>query len=212
MFNLSAVQGVKQLQQTLQQELPPFSIENGYLHTEQSSVFLLEHDEIGTILIDPANSYSDKQLSDLGNGIALTYDKALMINHGQFQAIPYTLLGIDELTKEELNNRIKDLKGFLPILLTIVTIFIYLGLLAIVFLGITILGYLGILLRGHHKSIQYRHLWVMTAHSLTLPVIVLYWIDALITRVPITIFVLATYAILFLAIRTIPIPKKRTSA
>lgn len=207
-MNLAAVAGVNQLQETMDQDLPPFSIKNGILYSDDPSPFLSERDG-SFILIDPTNSYSEDELMKSQNGLALLYDKALLFDNGHIQSIPYLILGSEELSRDGVIKRLHDLQGFLPILLAVVTIFMYLGILGVVFLGITFLSFLGLPLRGARKMIGYRHLWVMTAHALTLPVISLYWIDTFFLKVPITIFLIATYVLLLFGVKAIPIPKKR---
>lgn len=204
-FNVQMFQGVNHLEQTLQHDLPPFSIQNGKLYTNESESFHLVHGDVGSIIIDP-NAKSSNALDQHVKGIALVSDKVIILDRGQVQAIPYTLLGIQNLSNEDLVKKVSDLKSFLPVLLIIMTIGSYLGLLGTVFLGITVLGAFGLLLRGK-RNLPYRQLWVMTAHALTFPLIVLYWIDTLLFSVPTFIFLLATYIVLYVAIRTIPLPK-----
>lgn len=206
-FNVQSIQAVKQIEQTLQRELPPFTIKNGKLETE-GGAFQEEHDEIGRIIIDP--DMSREQIGNVPKGIALLKDKVVITDRGKTHAIPYTLLGMDELNEEDLLKKVKDLKGVLPIFLIILTIFTYLGVLGIAFLGITIVGALATLLRGK-KKLSYRHLWVMTAHAFTSPVIALYWIDTLFASISLTLFLVATFIVLYFAIRTIPTPKKLTN-
>ncbi len=87
----------------------------------------------------------------------------------------------------------------------------YAGLAGLAFLGITLLALVGLLLRGARKFLGYRHLWLMTAHALTLPVVFLYWVDSLFVKVPFSAFLATTFAILFLAMKSIPLPRKKTS-
>ncbi len=62
-MNISAISGVQQLQDTLQHDLPPFQLERGTLHWESDDVYLLDEPDEGTILIDPANTYSEAELA-----------------------------------------------------------------------------------------------------------------------------------------------------
>lgn len=208
-INTTAISGVQQLRDTLQHDIPDFQLEEGALQTETEGVYLSNQSNEGAILIDPANIYSQGELKQLTNGIALQQSEILFIDNGSIQAVPYSILGLQEFTKDQLSERIADLQGFLPILLVIATVLMYAGLAGLAFLGITLLGFIGLLLRGSRKSLEYRHLWLMTAHSLTLPVVLLYWVDTLFAKVPFSAFAAATLAILFLAIRSIPLPRKK---
>lgn len=208
-MNMSAVSSVKQLQDTLHKDLPSFHLVGGVLQSENDEKYVSSDDGIGVILIDTSKTYTDEELSELTNGIALLRNKITIINEGNIQSVSYSLLGVTELSKEQLTERIDDLKGFLPILLVIATILMYLGLTGVAFIGVTVVSYLGLLLRGSRKTLHYRHLWVMSAHALTLPVILLYWIDTLYLKVPISLFLIATFILLFLAIRSVPIQKNK---
>ncbi|NEU30725.1 DUF1189 domain-containing protein [bacterium LRH843] len=210
-MNVTAISGVNQLKETMRHELPPFQLIDGTLHSENDEIYLSNHESGQAIVIDSTNSFSREELSQLGNGIALTHQEILIIDQGRIQGISYSLLGIQDFSKEQLAKRISDLSGFLPILLTIATILMYAALLGLAFLGISFLGLVGLLLRGARTFLDYRHLWLMTAHALTLPVILLYWIDTLVVKVPISAFLIATFVILFIAIKSIPLPRKKSS-
>lgn len=211
-MSLTAISGVNQLKDTLQHDLPPFQLEGGTLQWESDDVYLLDEPDEQAILIDPDNTYSEEELVQLTNGIALQRNEILLINNGSLQAIPYTILGVQEFSKEQLSDRVADLQGFLPILLGIGTVFMYSGLAGLAFLGITVLAFIGLLLRGSKKFLEYRHLWLMTAHAMTLPAVFLYWIDTLFTHVPFSAFLITTFAILFFAIKSIPLPSRKAKA
>lgn len=210
-LNATAYTGVDRLSNLLLRDLPSFHLENGTLHLDQSEPFYTEELSEGFVLIDPNNQYSEQELKQLNEGIALQQQSILFVSNGNIQSISYILLGLNELTKDEVAKRIQDLHGFLPILLLIVTFLLYVGLSGLAYLGISLLALIAVLFKGDRPSLQYRHLWTITAHALTLPVIVFYWIDTLVISIPFTAFILLTLLLVIVAIQTIPIPKRKAS-
>ncbi|WP_227934970.1 DUF1189 domain-containing protein [Alkalihalobacillus deserti] len=211
-INITAHTGIDRLNNLLVGELPSFQIVNGSLQFENMETFYTDELSEGFVLIDPENKFSDDELKQLNEGIALQKQNILLVTNGNIQTISYTLLGLDEFTKDEFVKRIQDLQGFLPILQLIVTLLLYVGLSGLAYLGISLLALIAILFKGNRPSLHYRHLWTITAHALTLPVIVLYWIDTLVTSIPFSAFVLSTLLLVVMAVRTIPIPKRKASA
>lgn len=210
-MNSTVIHGVGYLEKTFSTELPQFKITNGSLHWEYDEPFVTTNASGHAVVIDPTPTYPKEKLVRLGNGFALLAHELVIVNNGHIQSVPYAIVGVSELTNEQLFDRIIDLKGFLPILLIIASIIVYLMLAGVIFLCITIIAFPCIVLRGARKNLYYRHIWLMTAHALTLPVIILYWLDTLVISIPFTIFLVATIVILFIAIRSIPLPRKRAS-
>lgn len=203
-INVTAYTGVERLNNLLKGDLPSFQLVNGSLHLDDKETFYTEELSEGFVLIDPDNKYTEDELLQLNEGVALQQQNILLIENGNIQTISYSLLGVSEFSKEELANRIQDLQGFLPILLLIITFLLYIGLSGLAYLGISILAFIATLMKGERPSIQYRHLWTITAHALTLPIIVLYWTDTLVVSIPFCAFILFTILLVYLAIRTIP--------
>ncbi|MCL7747203.1 DUF1189 domain-containing protein [Halalkalibacter alkaliphilus] len=206
-LNITIVSSVQQLDRILENDLPDFHLVEGTLVMEKEEVYITDEVSEGFFLIDPANSLTEGKLLELEEGIALQEKEFLFISNGQIQSISYSLLGLQELSKEDLSHRISQLLNFLPILLTIITSLLFVGLAGLGFLSITILAFLALFIKGKRK-LEYRHMWIITAHALTLPVILLYWIDILIFPIPFTAFALSTFLIVLAAIRSIPIPKR----
>ncbi|MCM3761461.1 DUF1189 domain-containing protein [Alkalihalobacillus oceani] len=209
---ISAVHNVGHLQETLQADLPDFQLINGQLSMEHQDVFITEHTNDYLFVIDPNHMYAKEDLAALQNGIVLQKQELIMIDGGHLQPVPYLLLGGQQLSGDQLKERIDDLAGFLPILLGVVSILMYAALAGTAFLGITVLAFIGLAFRRKRRFLTYRHLWLMTAHAFTYPVIILFWIDALLWKVPFSAFVLATFVYLLLAMNSIPLPKQKKRA
>ncbi|MDT8861743.1 DUF1189 domain-containing protein [Alkalihalobacillus sp. MEB130] len=202
-LNSSIITSINQLNRTLQHDLPNFHVSEGNLSWDGEEAFFAEEFNEGFFLIDPSNTFSETDLIQLDEGIALQQSEFIFVSDGQTHSVSYVLLGLQELSKEELSNRISQLQNFLPILLIIITSLLYVGLAGLGFLGISILAYCSLLIKGKRR-LEYRHLWSITAHALTLPVIVLYWTDVLVIRIPFLAFVASTFLIVLLAVQSIP--------
>jgi len=209
-LNATAYTGVDRLNNLLISDLPSFQLVNGSLYLDSEETFFTEEISEGFVLIDPNNKYSEDDLIQFNEGIALQQQNILFIKNGNIQTISYSLLGLNEFTNAELTKRIQDLHGFLPILLLIVTFLLFVGLSGAAYLGISIFAFIATLFKGDRASLQYRHLWTITAHAMTLPVIALYWLDTLLFSIPFSAFILSTMIFVIVAIRTIP--KRKASA
>jgi hypothetical protein len=206
-FNVTSYKAIEKLNHLLSDDLPSFHLKNGELFLDSPEAFFTDELNEGFVLIDPSNQYTVEELEQLNEGIAFQQQNMHFVSNNQIQTLSYTLLGLNEFTKDELAKRIGDLKSFLPILLLIITALLYVGLAGLAYLGITLLAYVALIFKGRRASLQYRHLWSITAHSLTLPVIFLYWMDTLFVPIPFSAFIFSTLFIVFLAVKSIPVPK-----
>lgn len=203
---------VNDLEQSLHNDLPSFIIVDGVLQMDSSEVYILnQNSDIGFLLFDPTNSYTNEDLLVLGTGITFGEDQLLYVKNEQIQSIPYTLLGIEQLTTAEIIERINQLQGFLPLLLGIITLALYIALAGFAFLGITIIAIFSLLLRSG-RSLEYRHLWNIAAHAITLPTILYYWVDVLLLSLPSMVYFIACLLVIYFSIRTIPNRKKKESS
>jgi hypothetical protein len=202
---------VSQLEESLEKDLPSFSLENGKLQADLNEPYLNYSLNEGVFVLDPRNELSSTDLAELGEGVVFRHEEALLFRYGSTHSVSYALIGLQEVTDEELTERIGDVKGFLPLLLLIVSLLIYSGLLGVAFLGVTIFAYVGLLFRGKRKNIQYRHMWLITAYAMTMPVIAFAWVDVLIANIPAYLLLIATLAMVLYALLSIPIPKRKTS-
>ncbi|WP_157800969.1 DUF1189 domain-containing protein [Bacillus solitudinis] len=209
LLSMTLTDGVRQMQTILTNDIPSFSLKNGALEVSNSSVYLNEDLIDGVFIIDPLNSYKDEELFLKGEGIVLRSHELIVFNYGVSQSVSYSLLGVQELSKDELLTKVSNLHGFLPLLLIIIGVFIYSGLTGIAFISITGIATLGLLLRGRRKSLHYRHLWLMTAYSATLPVVAFSWVDTFAISIHPLFLVIGVLTMLYFAIRRTPLPKLR---
>ncbi|KGA95995.1 hypothetical protein AJ85_20375 [Alkalihalobacillus alcalophilus ATCC 27647 = CGMCC 1.3604] len=199
---------LNQIKALVETDLPEFTINSNQLHSNLSEPFVEHSDATGFLIVDPNNQYSLTELHQYGNGVALQKNNLISFAEGQAQDISYNLLGVEQMGSDQLLERISELAGFLPILLPLIGFFNYVSLLGTTFLGISLLAVLGLLLRGKRNQLQYKHLWNMSAYSLTLPVILFGWIEVFIPLSPF-LLILASIAMLTAVVRKVPIPKPR---
>jgi hypothetical protein len=204
---LAATTGVEQFDNILKNDIPNFHLKEGTLHWEGREPFYTEITGEGFFLIDSANTYTEQELLEFQDGIALQHREFLFIADGNSQAIPYTLLGLQEFTKDDLSKRLSDLQGFLPIFLSIIIILLFAALSGLAFLGVSLLAFVALLFNGS-RNLEYRHLWLITAHALTLPVILLAWADVLFFSIPFSAFIVSTFLIVVISVKSIPIQKR----
>ncbi|WP_332691023.1 DUF1189 domain-containing protein [Halalkalibacter lacteus] len=204
----TAISGVEQFDNILQNDIPNFQIREGALYWESEEPFYTEVAGEGFFLIDSSNTYTEQKLQQLHDGIALQQHEFLFIADGNSQSIPYTLLGLQEFSKDDLSKRISDLQGFLPILLLIIISLLFVALAGLAFLGVSLLALVALLFKGT-RNLEYRHLWLITAHAITLPVILLFWVDVLIYPIPFSAFIASTFLFVVISIKSIPVPRKK---
>ncbi|WP_169801103.1 DUF1189 domain-containing protein [Halalkalibacter krulwichiae] len=208
-FNTTTYSAVEKLNNLLLDDLPAFQISDGRLQADIDDYYYSDELNEGVVIIDPTNSFSEEQLIQLSEAVVLQRDQFFFVSNGTTQTISYTLLGLNELSKDDLSNRFSDLQSFLPVLLVILTGLLYSGLAGLAYLGISLLAVFALVLKGNRPSLQYRQLWSITAHALTLPVILLYWMDSLLFPIPFSAFFLSTLIIVLIAVWSIPKPKQK---
>ncbi len=208
---MTYITSLNQLEESLTNDLPNFSLENGQLQADLDEPYINQSVSQGVFVLDPYNELTSTDIATLGEGVVFQQHEALLFQYGSTQQVSYTLVGLEQVNRDELTERLSDVKGFLPLLITIVSLLLYSGLLGVAFLGVTILAFVALLFRGKRKNIQYRHMWLITAHALTLPVIAFSWLDVFVGGIPSFVMVLTTMAIIILAIQSIPIPKRKAN-
>ncbi|MDV2884024.1 DUF1189 domain-containing protein [Alkalihalophilus pseudofirmus] len=207
---MTYVSSINQLEESLENDMPAFSLRDGELQAEVDEPYVNESLSEGVFVLDPNNQLTTQDLEQLGEGIIFQQNEALLFRYGSTHSVNYSLIGLQEVSDTELNERLTDIKGFLPFLLAIISLLMYSGVLGLAFLGITILAFVALLFRGTRKNIQYRHMWLITAYAMTLPVILFAWADVFIGGIPGYLLVLAVVCMIVYALSAIPKPKQKT--
>ncbi len=183
-FSTSLMTGLDAIEETVQSEIPTFSINNGELIMKENAPITIKNTNM-TIIFDSTGTLDQTDVSRSENTIFFLKNELTYNFTGQTQAFPYSMLGDTAITKEDFLSMINSLDSLLPVMIPITVIVIYLISAAIKFIEITVLALFGLALKNLlGKDIQYNHLFRMAAYSVTLPTIFFTIMDSLHTIVP----------------------------
>jgi hypothetical protein len=209
-FNTAISTGIGTASSIIKNDLPPFSISNGQLHTK-SSVPVTINKENFTIFLDSTGAITEKKLEMTDNGLALLKNKVVIIVGGKQETYPYSMMDTFKISNQDLLNLIDSLNGVKFIIFPIIALFIYLLSSASIFIEISILALIGLGLKNMTgRKLNYRQLWRMAAYSETLPTLFFTIMAALKTTVPSSFLInwFVAILVLLLAINETPKLKK----
>ncbi|WP_062046352.1 DUF1189 domain-containing protein [Bacillus sp. JCM 19034] len=209
-MNVTIYNTVHQLKETIHIGLPTFSIENGQLTLENDETYIeLYNDQLGSLILDPHEQLTEHDYH--GEHVIIFSQHTIeMYSANESYSLSYSLLGLNNVTNSDVIERVDQLSNFLPLLLTIVTILLYVILAGTAYLGVTIIALFALLLRQNRK-LEYRHMWSVSAHAMTLPTVAFFWIDALLLDLHYIWFLLFSITMIIFSIRTIPLPRSKES-
>lgn len=157
-----------------QTKVPPFTLSNGKLEVEGQMPQILFQDEKNLYLIDTSGKTSEDILKDKTQGMLITGDKIYSKQSGaQYREMFFKDFQVDRFTKEDgqvvLNKVLPMLVWLVPLVfLGGITVFI---LTSLVFL--MVMTFVGQLLASvQHLNLSFRNVFNVTAHSMTLPLLV----------------------------------------
>lgn len=193
-------------EEALKEDLPSFTIENGQLESPKEQPFTINKGEI-SIIFDSTGSIDVGNVSNTGDTLALLKHELVFSAGGKVHSFSYSMLANDKITKEDIEKLIRDSDSAVTVLLLLYSFFIFLFSSALKFVEVTILALVGLLIRNiSRKPLEYRHLWRMTAYSITLSTVFFAIMSLLQTQVPfgslISWFISLT--VLLLAIQEVP--------
>lgn len=209
-LQIAITNGVNASLETIDQELPNFTIDNGELQTDQKAPVRIKQDEF-TIIMDSTGKVETKELKNNDNTIAFLKNELVFIAGGEVQTYPYSMADKLHLTKKDLIDIINTVSSSLVIILPLLFLIIYLFSLGAKFIEVSILALIGFILKnGTERKLSYGQVWRLSAYSVTLPTIFFMIMAALKTNVPGNFFIhwVVSIIVLFLAIKEIPQAKK----
>lgn len=209
-LSTATINGLDAIQNSIKNELPAFQISEGTLQSDEKAPIILNKNNL-TIIFDSTGTANVAEVARSKDTIAILQHEAVFIANGQSQSLPYSMLSDMTFTNEDLQNMLSSIDSSLVIIIPIMVIIIYILTSGLNFVQISILAVLGLILKKLLlRHLQYRHLWRISAYSITLPTFFFTIMEALKTTVPngaiINWFV--AYIVLFLAIKEVPMPKK----
>lgn len=209
-FTTAIVTGLEVTEKTLQNEVPPFVIENGQLSLDSKAPIILEKDNFNFVL-DSSGTIDKEELRNSHNTIALLKEDLLFVAGGEAQIFSYSMFSDMTITDEKLVDFIRKTDSLKWIFLPILILISYIFTSGVKFIEVTLLAVIGIgLVKFLQKNLQYRHLWRLAAYSVTLPTIFFTFMAILKTQVPNGFLInwFVSIVVLALAIKEIPTKKK----
>ncbi|MCM3765296.1 DUF1189 domain-containing protein [Neobacillus niacini] len=209
-FSTALSTGLESAKTIIEEETPGFSIKNGEL-TADTKVPVTINKEGFTFILDPTGAVSDDEVADEGDAFALLKDEFVLSAGGQTETYPYSMMQGLDLTKDNLLDFLHNISSARGIILSVISIVIYLFSSAASFIEVSIVALIGLALKNIlGRKLNYGQLWRMAAYSETLPTLFFTIMTALKTTVPNSSLInwIVVLIVLMLAINEIPKPKK----
>ncbi|GLB58215.1 DUF1189 domain-containing protein [Cytobacillus sp. NCCP-133] len=199
------VNSLNAIDETIDTEMPDFKIEDGQLETDQKAPVTVNKHGFA-VIIDSTGTVEPAALSNSDNTIALLKNDVYIIAAGQKQSYPYSMLTSGTLTKEDLVGYMASAESLVPAIIPLIATVIFIFSAGMRFIEISILALVGLLFKNAlRKKLEYRHLWRMSAYSITLPAVFFAIMAALQSAVPNGAFInwFVSLIILLLAIKEV---------
>jgi len=203
------VAGLDTITETIQDELPPFTIENGELLSDEPVPITINKSDF-TFIFDSTGTLDQTAIDRADNTIFFLKDELVYSASGVSQSMPYSMLGNITITKDDLSELLTSVDSILPIMIPVTAAVVYIFSAVMKFIEISIMALFGLALKNIiGKKVSYGHLWRMSAYSVTLPTLFFTIMEALKTIVPSGFFIhwFVALIMLFLALKEIPSEK-----
>ncbi|MBD1378904.1 DUF1189 domain-containing protein [Metabacillus arenae] len=207
--------GLKGLDQTLKSEVPDFKIENGKLIADSIKEPLEIRKDGFIVLLDPNGTYTLKEVENKQNAIAFLKDEFVFASYGQSQIYEYSLLSDLTITKENIIDYLAQINGILPIIIVVISFFMYIASSAFKFIEIFMLAFIGLVIKNLlQKKGNFKQIWTIAAYSVTLATFFFTIMESIGANVPSALFVnwFVHFMMVYLAINEIPSTKKPLAA
>ena len=212
-FSTSMVNGMETIKNTIQNELPSFTIENGELISDETVPLTINTSDF-TFIFDSTGTIDQAAIDRADNTIFILKNELVYAASGVSQSMPYSMFGDVTVTRDDLTSKLTYFDSILPITIPIVSLIVFLFSSLMKCLEISILALFGIALKNIlNKMISYGHLWRLSAYSITLPTLFFTIMDALKTVVPNGFLVhwLVAFIMLLLSLKELPSEKNQLS-
>ena len=210
-FNTSMTNGFHVLEDTIQNELPPFTIENGELMADEQAPVTINKSDF-TIIFDSTGTVDQTNVSQSDNTILFLKNEVIYSVSGQAQSMPYSTLGDITVTQEDLLSVLTSIDSMLPVMIPLIDTIIYLFSASMKFIEVSVLALFGLALKNiMGKNLNYRYLWRIAAYSVTLPTVFFMIMESLKTIVPSGFFIHWFVAIMMLMLTLKEVPSEKTA-
>ncbi|PYZ98642.1 hypothetical protein CR205_08715 [Alteribacter lacisalsi] len=203
---------VSELDDQLTDDIPYFEIQDGSLQSNEIDEPYINEEDGRTLIIDPNGEMTEQDVIHYEDALALLQEDAVLITGGVPQeSINYNDFGFN-ITKDDAQDLVEAVSGLLPVIIGLIVVLMYLFYTASKFIGVTFLALIGLIFRktAGLPNLTYKHLWVLSAFTVTLPTMIIALFNALPVAIPFQFAIYWTIAIvlLFQVLRHIPKPKK----
>ncbi|SFA42186.1 Protein of unknown function [Anoxybacillus pushchinoensis] len=205
-FTISVNKMIGATHQLLEQDLPPFEVIDGKLTSNENEPIKLTHPNV-TILFDSTGTLTTDDATRYINAVAFLKEELVLVTNGHMQSYPYTFMQVDRFTKEDVYEFAGTLQSLLPIVISLSFLILYFFTCTSKFLYVTVLAFIGLIFRETlNKRGTYRHMWSISAYSITLATIFFTVMEALQIVVPYAVALdwFVSVTILFVSIKELP--------
>jgi hypothetical protein len=198
--------GLNEAKLMVAENLPSFTIAKGELHTSAKEPLIIQKKDF-TFIIDGSGNINSTDLEDYHNAFALLQHKVVLITQDQPQSFEYSTLEGINITDQEIKSFIKNFQSMLPIFIPLMILFLYIFTSATKFIEVTFFALIALILKNTlARKLKFRHVWTLSAYSITLSTIFFTIMDAFMISVPFSVFLtwFINITILYLALKEIP--------
>lgn len=192
-------------EQTVQSEIPEFTIEQGELKADiREPILKVENDFV--FLFDPNSEELPSSLTHR-DGLFFLKHKAVLVSGTNNEAYTYSLLNDTAISKADVEDFFSMIKSMYPIALIILGALLYVFDSFIVLFGVTAIAFIGRFFAAQMKrNVNYKQAWTLTAYSFTIPIVFFMVMKFLSITVlhSFLIFVAVSCVVLFLTLKEIP--------
>ncbi|WP_461202372.1 DUF1189 domain-containing protein [Anoxybacillus sp. TBDG-1] len=209
-FTISINKMIGSTHQLLTEELPPFEVVDGVLISNEKEPIELIRPDV-TMLLDSTGTLTTDDVARYTNAVAFLKEEFALVANGHVQSYPYSVMQTDRFTNKDVYEFTGKLQSLLPIVISLSFFVLYFFTCTSKFLYVTVLAFIGLIFRGTlNKRGSYRHMWSLSAYSITLATIFFTIMEALQIVVPYAIALdwFVSITILFVSIKELPSVKE----
>ncbi|WP_051556617.1 DUF1189 domain-containing protein [Alkalihalobacterium bogoriense] len=212
-FGTTLSQAVNSVQEAFEYDIPYFEMNNGVLSSNMNEPIIEEDDE-GVFIFDTTGEVTYDDVVQHDTAVAILEHEIVMVESGQASSIFFddlATMGMGNFTKDNIEGIVNSVGGMMPLIIAVIAVIMYLYNTALKFIGVTVLAVIGLIIKETlHANVKYRHLWIMSAYTVTLPTILFSYIKLLIT-VPFSFlfYWLIAITMLTLVVKKVPKPKRK---
>ncbi|MBA9025435.1 DUF1189 domain-containing protein [Peribacillus huizhouensis] len=206
-FSTTISSSIPAIKSTFTEVLPEFTIKNGVLSDAKKDPVIIEKDNM-TIYMDDSGEITAQQIArESITAIGFLQNELVFATGGEFQSASYSLLEGQTLSNKDIEKMLDTASSILPIALTVLVLAMFLFTSALLFIKVSIFAMFSLLFNNSLRlGLSYRHLWRITAYSVTLSTVFFTIMAAFQTVVPFGSIInwFVTFVMLYLSLKEVP--------